>query len=188
MNAHNQKYQGTRLHAVLLTAAMALAGCATQPDPNLLRLSESTLDIRAMQTRTFAAASEAEILAATAAALQDMEYTIDQIESPLGVITATKISDADSASEKFGSFMLSLLCSCDATQNVADKHQITITTVVLPSLARSGEYVTRITIQQLTYNKASQIISRGIIDVPEAYQSIFEKLSKSLFIEVNDNA
>jgi hypothetical protein len=188
MNTRNWNYKGTCLYAVLLTAALATAGCAMQPDLNLLRLSESTLEIRAMQTRTFAAASEAEILAATAAALQDMEYTIDQIESPLGIITATKISDADSASEKFGTIMLSLLCACDLTTGWADKHQITITTVVLPSLVRSGEYVTRITIQQLTYGKQSQIVSRGTIDNPEAYQSIFEKLSKALFIEVNDNA
>ncbi len=123
-----------------------------------------------------------------ALAPSDMEYNIDQIESPLGIITASKVSDADSSSEMVGTFLLSLLCACDLTEGVADKHQITITTVVLPSLARSGEYVTRITIQQLTFNKASQIVSRGTIDNPEAYQSIFEKLSKALFIEVNDNA
>lgn len=188
MNARNWNHKRACLNAVLVTAALGLAGCAMQPDPNLLRLSESTLDIRAMQTRTFAATSEAEILAATAAALQDMEYTIEQIESPLGVVTASKVSDADSSSQKVGAILGSMLCWCDLTTGVPDKHHITVTAVVLPSLARGGEYVTRITIQQLTYNKVSQIISRGTIDNPEAYQSIFEKLSKSLFIEVNDNA
>jgi hypothetical protein len=173
---------------LLLIAAMATAGCATQPDPNLLRLSESTLEIRAMQTRTFAAASEAEILAATAAALQDMEYNIDQIESPLGVISASKVSDADSTSEFTTRLLLDLLCGCGGSQFAADKHVITITTVVLPSLAAEGEFVTRITIQQITYDKMSQISSRSAIDDPEAYQRIFEKLSKSLYIEVNDNA
>ncbi|HEX7719825.1 MAG TPA: hypothetical protein VF389_08465 [Woeseiaceae bacterium] len=58
---------------------LAVSGCAWHSDTPSLRLSESTLDIRAMQTRTFTARSEAEILAATVAALQDMEYNIDQI-------------------------------------------------------------------------------------------------------------
>lgn len=188
MNAPYQKYKGTRLHAVLLTAVLALAGCAAQPDPKLLRLSESTLEIRAMQTRTFAAASESEILAATAAALQDMEYNIDQVDSPLGIISASKVSDADSTSEKTTRFIFDLLCGCGGSQFAADTHVITITTVVLPSLAVQGEYVTRITIQQITYDKMAQITSRSAIDDPQAYQVIFERLSKSLFIEVNDNA
>jgi hypothetical protein len=188
MNAHNGLYKRTCPYAVLLIAAMVLAGCATRPDPSLLRLSESTLEIRAMQTRTFAATSEAEILAATAGTLQDMEYNIDQIDSPLGVISASKVSDADSTSEFTTRLLLDLLCGCGGSQYAADKHVITITTVVLPSLAVKGEFVTRITIQQITYDKMSQISSRSAIDDPEAYQRIFEKLSKSLYIEVNDNA
>lgn len=188
MNRSNRNYKGTRLYALLPAAAIVLAGCATQPDPGLLRLSESTLEIRAMQTRTFAAASETEVLAATAAALQDMEYNIDQIDAPLGILTASKESDADSGSEKTTRFLLDLLCGCGGSQFAADTHVITITTVVLPSLAAQGEYVTRITIQQITYDKSSQISSLGVIDAPEAYQAIFERLSKSLFIEVNDNA
>lgn len=188
MNTRNRQYKGTCLIALLLVATMATSGCATQPDPNLLRLSESTLEIRAMQTRTFAATSEAEILAATAAALQDMEYNIDQIESPLGVISASKVSDADSTSEFTTRLLLDLLCGCGGSQFAADKHVITITTVVLPSLAAESEFVTRITIQQITYDKQSQITSRSAIDDPEAYQRIFERLSKSLYIEVNDNA
>ena len=186
MNTNNR--QLTRIIASLFLIAATCVGCASQPKQDLLRLTESTLDIRAMQTRIFAASSEDQILAATAAALQDMEYNIDQIESPLGVITAVKVSDADSSNEKVGAFMLSLLCGCDLTQGTADKHRITITTVVLPSLARDGEYATRITIQQTTFNKMQQITSKSAIDDPDAYQKIFEKLSKALFIEVNDNA
>jgi hypothetical protein len=133
----------------------------------------------------FAAAS-AEILRTRF--LQDMEYNVDQIESPLGVISASKVSDADSTSEFTTRLLLDLLCGCGGSQFAADKHVITITTVVLPSLAVKGEFVTRITIQQITYDKQSRITSRSAIDDPEAYQRIFERLSKSLYIEVNDNA
>jgi len=189
MNAQTDQRISCCLSVFLIVVASLTTGCAMQPSKQqLLRLTESTLDIREMQTRTFAAAGEAEILAATAAALQDMEYNIEQIETPLGVITASKVSDADSLSEKTGRLLLDILCGCGMSQNSADKHKITITTVVLPSLARDGEYVTRITIQQVTFNKMEQVVSRSIIDDPVAYQSIFEKLSKSLYIEVNKHA
>ena len=80
---------------LLLTAIMA--GCATEVPETALRLPESTLEVRSIQTRTLAAPSEIDILTATIAVLQDMEFNIDRIEKPLGVITASKVTDADSS-------------------------------------------------------------------------------------------
>ena len=92
--------------AAVLTAVLIIAGCASSIPADALRLEESTLAVRSIQTRTLAAPSETEILAATIAVLQDMEFNVDRIEKPLGVITASKVSDADSAEEKVGLFML----------------------------------------------------------------------------------
>jgi hypothetical protein len=172
---------------------MLLSGCAATIPKDALRLPESTLDIRSIQTRTFVAPSESEILAATIATLQDMEYNIDRIEKPLGVITASKISDADSAGEKTGLFLLDLLCAasggggCDAMSSARDAQHITMTIVVLPSLARSGEYVTRITIQRVIFDKEERIKVLERIDDAETYQQIFANLSKSIFIQVSEN-
>jgi hypothetical protein len=177
-----------QLFSAIAVFILTVSGCALQSGTPSLRLSESALDMRAMQTRTFTARSETEILAATIAALQDMEYNIDQIEAPLGVITASKVSDADSTSEKAGLLLLDLLCGCGMSQRATDRHAITITAVVLPSLAGNGEFVTRITIQQVTFSKQSQVLSRGTIDDPLAYQNIFDKLAKALYIEVANNA
>ncbi len=170
-----------------------LSGCTASIPKDALRLPESTLDVRSIQTRTFKAPSESKILAATIAALQDMEYNIDRIEKPLGVITASKISDADSAGEKTGLFILDLLCvaslsgSCDAMSSAKDEQHITLTMVVLPSLARRGEYVTRITIQRVIFDKAERIKVLERIDDAETYQQIFENLSKAIFIQVSEN-
>ncbi len=177
-----------RMLVMAAISVLTASSCALPSKAPSLRLAESTLDIRAMQTRTFTARAENEILAATIAALQDMEYNIDQIEAPLGVITASKVSDADSTSEKVGLVLLDLLCGCGMIQRATDRHAITITTVVLPSLAGNGQFVTRITIQQVTFSKQAQILSRGTIDDPLAYQRIFDKLAKALYIEVNNNA
>lgn len=170
-----------------------LSGCAATIPEDALRLPESTLDIRSIQTRTFAAPSENEILAATIAALQDMEYNIDRIEKPLGVITASKVSDADSAVETTGLILLDVLCAisggggCDASKSARDEQHITLTMVVLPSLAREGEYVTRITIQRVIFDKAERIKVLERIDDAAIYQQIFDNLSKAIFIQVSDN-
>ena len=180
----------------LLVFLGALIACAPQPriPDDALRLPESTLDIRSIQTRTFAARSETEILAATVALLQDMDFNVDRVEKPLGVITASKVSDADDFSQKTGLFMLDLLCvlsmtgGCNSLSTAHDEQRITLTMVVLPSLAKSVEFVARITLQRAIFYKQHRVVVLERIDNAVTYQQIFENLSKAIFIEVNDNA
>ena len=181
-------------HIKLLLPLCALCACATDRIPqDALRLQESTLDVRSIQTRTFVAPSLNDILAATIATFQDMEFNIDRIEKSLGIITASKISDADSASEKTVLFMLDLLCvislsgGCDSTSKAKDEQHITATLVVLPSLARSDEFVARITIQRVIYDKSERIAVLERIEDAEIYQQAFDKLSKSMYIQVSEN-
>lgn len=183
-----------RSTACSLLLIACLGGCATTitiPEA-ALRLPESTLDIRSIQTRTLEASSEINILTATIAVLQDMEFNIDRIEKPLGVITASKVTDADSKSQKTGLFFLDMLCTlggggdCDASSTAKDDQHITLTMVVLPSLARDGEYSVRITIQRVIYDKMDRILVLERIDDAEIYQTIFDNLRKSLFLQEGD--
>jgi hypothetical protein len=178
-----------RSKACSLLLIACLGGCATTAIPEAaLRLPESTLDVRSIQTRTLEASSEINILAATIAVLQDMEFNIDRIEKPLGVITASKVSDADSSSQKTGLFFLDMLCAmggggCDASSTAKDDQHITLTMVVLPNLARDGEYKVRITIQRVIYDKMDRILVLERIDDAATYQTIFDNLRKSLFLQ-----
>jgi hypothetical protein len=119
-----------------------------------------------------------------------MEFNIERIEKPLGVITASKVTDADSRGEKTGLFFLDLLCAvgggggCDAMSTAQDDQHITLTMVVLPSLARSSEYTARITIQRVIYDKMDRIKVLERIDDAQTYQQIFDNLQKSLFLQV----
>ena len=65
-----------------------------------------------------------------------------------------------------------------------DDQHITLTMVVLPSLARSEEYTVRITLQRVIYDKMDRIKVLERIDDAETYQDIFNNLRKSLFIQV----
>ncbi|MGI9236347.1 MAG: hypothetical protein ACR2QZ_03075 [Woeseiaceae bacterium] len=171
---------------------VVLSSCATSIPDAALRLPESTLDVRSMQTRTLAAPSEIDILKATISVLQDMEFNIERIEKPLGVITASKVTDADSASEKSGLFLLDLLCAmggsgdCDAMSSAQDDQHITLTMVVLPSLARETEFTVRITIQRVIYDKMDRVKVLERIDNAETYQQVFDNLRKSLFLQVGE--
>ena len=176
-----------------LLLVILLAGCANNSVPKeALRLHESTLDIRSIQTRTIAAPSEVDILTATIAVIQDMEFNVDRIEKPLGVITASKVSDADSGSEKAGLIFLDVLCAirfgdCSYTSTASDEQRIILTMVVLPSLERSGEYSVRITVQRAVYDKEDRIkVLEQLVDAG-TYQEIFDNLLKSLFIQVGES-
>lgn len=179
----------SRLLYPLLLVAM-LGGCATAIPESALRLPESTLEVRSMQTRTLAAPTEIDILTATISVLQDMEFNIERIEKPLGVITASKVTDADSAAEKSGLFVLDLLCvmgggsDCDAMSTAQDDQHITLTMVVLPSFTREGEFTVRVTVQRVIYDKMDRVKVLERIDAAEIYQQIFDNLRKSLFIQL----
>lgn len=180
------------LAAVLAATLTGLAGCAATPKipESALRLPESTVEIRNIQSRSYDVPSEATILAASVAVLQDMEYNLDSIEKPLGVLSASKVSDADSTSEKTQLFLLDLLCAaggtqCNAMANASDKQKIAVTLVVLPSLAKQGSFIARITIQRVVFNKQQQVtLTEAVVDA-ETYQKIFDKLSQSIFLQVN---
>ena len=176
-----------------LVSAVLLSGCVTQgpPPPDALRLKESSLDLRNMQSRVFEAPSENEILAASISVLQDMEYNLDEVVKPLGVLTASKVIDAESAAEKRNLFLLDILCSvgggnCTAYSTASDSQKINVTLVVLPSLARKGEFVTRVTLLSVVYVMQQRIKLMEAVGEPQVYQAIFENLSKSLFLQINE--
>lgn len=193
-------YRGTdisRFPLLGVVLVVLLSGCATAKVPeNALRLEESTLEVRSIQTRKLVAPSEAAILTASIAVLQDMEFNVDGMEKPLGVISASKVSDADDTGEKAGLFFLDLLCavgsgyssySCSNMSTAKDDQRIILTMVVLPSLERSGEYSVRVTIQRVIFDKEDRVKILERITTPEIYQEVFDNLRQALFIEVTES-
>lgn len=179
----------TGIKLAIISIVLVLPGCQTIPD-DALRLEESSLEIRVLQSRTYQAPTEQQILTASIGVLQDMEYNIDELEKPLGILTATKTVDATNSGEIAGLLMLDLLCAlgggdCGALASASESQKITLTLVVLPSLNRQGEYVARITLHRVVWDTVGRIKLREPVDDAEQYQQIFDKLSKSVFLEVS---
>ena len=85
---------------IILLAVLAgsLAACQTLPE-DAFRLTESALELREIQSRTYEDVSDIEILSASSGVLQDLGYAIDEVEKELGVLSASKRADAGSDAE-----------------------------------------------------------------------------------------
>jgi hypothetical protein len=174
---------------IILVAAILIPGCQTVPKADL-RLTQSALEIRQIQSHKFDVASEQEIMMASVAVLQDMDYNVDEVELPLGVLSASKTVDASSDGEMAGLFLLDLLCAmgggtCGAMQTASESQTILLTLVVMPTLARDDSFTTRVTLQRVIWDKQGRAKLRESIDDAEGYQQFFDKLSKAIFLEAN---
>jgi hypothetical protein len=117
-----------------------------------------------------------------------MQFNIDRIETPLGVITASKLSDAESPREQMALLLVDMVCmlggnDCGALATASDDQQITLTLVVQPSLATPDKYVARVTLQRVVYDTVQRVLLKEPLNDPEIYQAIFDRLGKSIFME-----
>ena len=166
-------------------AAIALGGCASIPKDALI-LSPDSLERRQLQTRRIDGISEKDLLSASAGVLQDLGFNIDESETKLGVIVASKDRSAVTATQVAGAVALALLGAnmpIDKTQKIrvslVTRNMVDSNGAVLPN-----SHQLRITIQRVVWNTGNQISRIESIEDPLIYDAFFEKLSKSVFLEV----
>ncbi len=179
-----------RLLAVSVLAA-ALVACQSMPE-DAFRLTESALELREIQSRTYEDVTEIEILSASSAVLQDLGYAIDEVEKELGVLSASKRASAKDDLEIAGKIALDVLdclvtfmigCEDDAYQSSKDVQDIRMTLVVLPDLKKERTHRVRVTMQRLVWMKSGDLYQQETIVDPQVYQAFFDKLSQSVFLE-----
>jgi hypothetical protein len=164
----------------------SLAACTTTPKQPELSLTEAPLEIREMQTRSFDAATETQILASAIAVLQDMGYSIDEVEQELGIISASKRADATPEEKgRYVLYLLECMLSCTAWQMEPDEQLIDLTLAVFPRNSFTDSHAVRLTIQRQVWNRAGQLSLQEPIEDEQVYQDLFVKLSKSVFYEVS---
>ena len=156
------------------------------------RLSESALATREIQTREYHSMSDKAILSASTAVLQDMGYAIDEIEEPLGVLSASKRADATSGIKTFGSlamdgvkcvFSFMLACNGKNYSKLDDVQDIRLTLISRPQLDNENDVVVRITIQRIIWDKKGRLSEQQTITDHQVYASFFDKMSKAVFLE-----
>jgi hypothetical protein len=170
----------------LVAGVLAISACATNIPKDALALTPDTLAQRQLQTRRFDGIDEKKLLAASAQVLQDLGFNLDESETRLGVLVASKDRSAVSKSQVTAAVMVALLGGGVMATDKLQKIRMAI--VARPVLGESGAIVEnsqfiRVTIQRTISNTANQVTRIEAVDDPLVYQEFFDRLSKSVFLE-----
>jgi hypothetical protein len=190
---------GSTSAALAALSLLFVAGCGTLPE-NAMELSPDSLQQRQLQTRRVEGIDEKALLAASVGVLQDLGFNIDESETRLGVIVASKkrsaVDTADiitSSLETLAVEMVFALVFGD-DEREGDIHfdvtqKIRIAIVTRPALDSSGQprqdaQVIRVTVQRLVWDDEGNLTRAESIEDPKVYQKFFDRLSKSIFLEM----
>ena len=170
--------------AILAAGLVLIAGCEQTIPKDALQLSPESLAQRQAQTRHFDTTDEAMLLSASAAVLQDLGFNLDESETELGLVVASKDRDATETGQIVGSILIAALIGASVP---IDKVQKIRASLVTRPFGESGDKTAvRVTFQRVVWNTAGQVSKSEALTEPELYQEFFSKLSKSVFLEAHE--
>lgn len=173
---------GRRLIAGIAALGL-LSACQSGIPREALELSPEALKNRQMETRRFDTLDEPKLLAASAGVLQDLGFTIENSETEVGLIVATKDRDATEAGQVASAMAMAILFRVSMPVDRNQKFRVSLVTRPIPE---SDSTSVRITFQRIVWNNRNQISrSEGLYD-PELYQEFFDQLSQSVFLTANE--
>lgn len=202
MRAPNATRHGPTSAAVIAFACLFVGGCQTLPD-TAMELPPDSLQLRQLQTRRVEGIDEQALLAASVGVLQDLGFNIDESEVRLGVIVASKKRSAVDAGDIVSSsvetlaveLLIALLSGDHESEgdiNFDVTQRIRISVVTRPALSSTGQpladaHIIRVTIQRLVWDDEGHLSRAESIEEPKVYQKFFDRLSKSIFLELQAN-
>ncbi len=171
-----------RLYSGLMALVVAAAaGCIPDVPPEALTLQPESASLRRMQTRRFDTTNEGELLQASLGVLQDLGFELDEAESNLGLLVASKQRDATDALQITGKILAGALGGAQVPVDVTQRIRVSLITRVISA----SESTVRITFQRTVWNDLGQVSRYDTLDDPELYQEFFFKLSKAVFLEAH---
>lgn len=174
------RYRSTA--ALLLVSLLACSGCAARIPAAALQLGAQSLEMRRLQTRRFDTLNEETMLAATAGLLQDLGFSLDESETDLGVIVASKERSAVETGQVVAAVFLAALTG---VATPIDQTQRMRASIVTRPLQETEQVSVRVTFQRIVWNDRNQITKLEALSEPEMYQQFFTQLSKAVFLEAH---
>jgi len=172
--------------AWLLALCLVTLNACTSFKPEHLRLTPESLAKRQLQTRIFETEDEEMVLAAGAAALQDLGFFIDESEKPLGLIVGSKERSAIQPLEVTAAVILTLLSGRGDAFKYDERQIMRICLATTPGREVRKGMAVRVTFQRIVFRNDGTISKSEALGTPEIYQEFFAKLSKSLFLEAGE--
>lgn len=168
-----------KVFTLLALLSFVMCGCASYAD--YYKLDDQYLARRQRETRRFETSNEESMLIASAQVLQDLGFTLEESETKLGLITASKDREAGSTGQKAFVILMALA----GTQTVYDTNQKIYVTLVSTKSQTNTGYNIRVEFARIIWNNMNKSRIEKI-EEPEIYQEFFDKLSQSVFLTANN--
>lgn len=188
---------------VVALSVPILGACVSATDPaTLMQLPPDAPARKAMQTRWFETSNEAELLSASAAALQDLGFQVSEISRELGFLRAAKERSAREYGQEIARVLVAFVSSLGLISGsntlvllpVDLQQQIHAALVTRPLGRDTSRHEARIVFFRLVWKGSG---SSGNTQIPpgqqrmemirdaEIYRQFFARLSKAVFLEAH---
>jgi len=172
------------MRKLALLGALVIAGCATVPE-NTFVVTPELLQQRQLETRRYDGLKEQDLIVASTNVLQDMGFNLENSETKLGVLTASKQRDATNAGEVAAAIFVALLGG--GSMAISKDQTIRVSLVVRPvndsnGHAMSDSHFVRVTFQRIVRRSDNSTYSETLNEL-ELFQDFYERVSKSVFLE-----
>jgi len=172
---------------IVVFLCIGVIGCAATLPKGFLKPSDDYLQKRVLQMRQYDTTNEEQIITAVAGVLQDLGFILDESETKLGLVSASKKADATNKGQIAGAVFLDILAALGGSKSNAtaqcDKSQVVKASVITKLSLDGTKTVVRVTFQRIIWNMSNIISKVETINDPEIYQKFFDGLSKAIFLE-----
>lgn len=180
--------------AALVAAVLSLGACA-ELSPESLALPPQDAAERELQGRRFEGIGEAELLAASVTVLQDLGFTVQTAHTELGFVRGSMEREAKAPEQILILLILAAMAGSAGGQpppipvnpetgKLPQTQQISVMLSVRPAAAgEARKHILLVTFHHRVKQPLWQ--SAGALRDPELYQSFFQLLSKTLFLEAH---
>ncbi|MGD8561070.1 MAG: hypothetical protein PVG03_00975 [Desulfarculaceae bacterium] len=158
-----------------LALVVGLVGCVPTPKPPP-KPNVTSMQLREMQSREYEGTNMQNVMKAVIAALQDEGFIISEAAMELGLITAAQeIYEVDEATKNYVEFWWG---SGVGTYQTTKRLEASVT------VREHGKKIrVRLNVVAKALSNAGGIIWSQPVYNPEAYQKVFAKIDKALYLE-----
>lgn len=188
--------------AISIFSVFLLIGCGASsvPDLNSVTMTPERLARQGMQSRFFEVEQSEALMRAAMNVIQDQHYTIREVNAEAGIIFADQTNELNAPFRLFGmpvtgynqgnmpGFGLSFGPSLDfgggADIPYVQRHVGSISVVIYPVTDKKG-YEMHVSVEIRSFLNTGMLNRVWLVKDPKLYQSFFEDISKSLYLEVH---
>ncbi len=166
-----------------------LTACGPYKIPKeALQWSEESPARRRAESRRFETSDEARLIAASAAALKDLGFTIDQKSVELGLIAGSKRGSAYNVGEMAAAAAVAIVThvvGLPGSMAVSKDQSLRASIVTRPDENAGGSAV-RVRFQRVVWDDEGRVSKSELVEDPEAYRDFFARLAKTAGLEAHE--